>query len=79
MVHFQMKRWFLSDDENILMEFEGMCDNVINIILHNLDAEDLANFSDTNNRSRNIAASVFFRKFGLALLYDRMNAFLIPS
>lgn len=52
-----------SGDEKAAMEFTDMCDNVIDIILCNLELDDLANVSDTDQRPRNIAASVFSRKY----------------
>lgn len=54
----------ISDDEATPIEFNDLCDNVINIILCDLELQDLANISDTNSRLRNIAASVFSRRYG---------------
>lgn len=47
-----------------LTEFDDMCDDVIDSILNLLALEDLANMADTNKRIRNIAGSVFSRKYG---------------
>lgn len=44
-------------------EFNDMYDDVIEMILHCLQLEDLANVSDTSKRLRNIAGSVFSQKY----------------
>lgn len=44
-------------------EFNDLTDDVIEMILHRLELEDLTNISDTNTRIRKIAASVFSRKY----------------
>lgn len=58
----------ISDDGKTSIEFNDMCDNVIDIILCYLELEDLANFSDTNQRFRKIAGSVFSRKHKNSLI-----------
>lgn len=63
------------DDEKKPIEFTDMCDNVIDIILCKLNLADLANISDTNNRLKNIAASVFSRRFGNCFIsFDSLGA-----
>lgn len=66
--HLRPKKMKISDNEKTVMEFDDMCDNVIDIILYNLELEDLANISDTNSRLRNMAASIFSRKYGNRLV-----------
>lgn len=59
------------DDEKKPTKLDDMCDNVIDIILGNLELVDLANISDTNYRLRNIAASIFSRRYGNSfILFD---------
>lgn len=62
------KKKKIPDNARTPMEFNDMCDNVIDIILCNLKLEDLANVSDTNQRLRNIAGSIFVRKYGNHLM-----------
>lgn len=57
------------------MEFNEMCDHVIDMILCHLDLADLATVSDTNIRLKNIAGSVFSRKYSHHLI--SMDAFNI--
>lgn len=53
-----------------------MCDNVIDIILGKLDLEDLVNVSDTNKRLKNIASSVFSRKFAhRSILFEKFESY----
>lgn len=51
------------DDKKPRTEFTDMIDDVIDMILSCLELNDLVNVSDTNIRLRNIAASVFSRKY----------------
>lgn len=66
--HLNSKDRKISDDKNTRIEFNDICDNVIDIILCHLKLEDLANISDTNKRLKNIAGSVFSRKHAHRLI-----------
>lgn len=47
---------------------DQVCDDVIDLILYRLELDDLATVSDTNARIRDIARSVFARKYGNSLI-----------
>lgn len=70
--HLCSKEIKLSDngnlDRNAPIEFNDMCDNVIDMILCHLQLEDLANISDTSKRLRSIAGSIFSRKHAQRLI-----------
>lgn len=57
-----------SKNEKTPTGFNDLCDKVVDIILNNLELTDLANISDTNTRLRNIAGSVFSRKYANHLI-----------
>ncbi|XP_055307764.1 ubiquitin-like domain-containing CTD phosphatase 1, partial [Sitodiplosis mosellana] len=48
--------------------FDDLCDDVIDSILYLLELQDLAYVSDVNKQLRNIAGSVFSRKYGNHLI-----------
>lgn len=71
--HLFHEKKIISDDIRKPMEFNEMCDHVIDMILCHLDLADLATVSDTNRRLKNIAGSVFSRKYSHHLI--SMDAF----
>lgn len=71
--HLYSKEMKQSDNETTPIEFNDMCDDVIDIIMCHLKLEDLANMSDTSKRLKHIASSVFFRRYKNCLI--SFNAF----
>lgn len=71
--HLFHEKKIITDDIRKPMEFNEMCDHVIDMILCHLDLADLATVSDTNIRLKNIAGSVFSRKYSHHLI--SMDAF----
>lgn len=56
------------DHDKSTVEFNDMCDDVIEMILRHLQLEDLVNISDTSTRLRAIAGPVFSRNHAHRLL-----------
>lgn len=72
--HLFHEKKIISDDIRKPMEFNKMCDHVIDMILCHLDLADLATVSDTNRRLKNIAGSIFSRKYSHHLIsIDEFN------